>query len=197
MKVASLSGSPRESVGKKDARELRKTERIPAVIYGGNEQIHLHLPYVPVEKLVINPDVFKIELEVGGKVYPTIMKDIQFHPVTDKIVHIDFLQLFDDKEVTLAIPVRTSGNSIGVRNGGRLAINFRTLKVRGLAANIPDSVNVDITELEIGESVRIRDIKPENFTILQAESDVVVTVKRTRAAMAAAAAAAEDGKKKK
>jgi large subunit ribosomal protein L25 len=123
------------------------------------------------------------------------MKDIQFHPVTDKIVHIDFLQLVDDKEVTLAIPVRTAGNSIGVRNGGRLAINFRTLNVRGIPANIPDSVTVDITELEIGETVRIRDIRTENFTILQADSDVVVTVKRTRAAMAAAAA--EDGKKKK
>lgn len=194
MKVASLSGSPRESVGKKDARDLRKEERIPAVLYGGDEQIHLHLPYVPVEKLVYNPDVFKIELEVGGKVYPSIMKDIQFHPVTDKIVHIDFLQLVDGKEVTVAIPVRTQGNSIGVRNGGRLAISFRTLNVRGLPANLPESVNIDITNLEIGDNIRVRDIKPENYTILQADSDVVVSIKRTRAAMAAAAAA-EDAKK--
>lgn len=194
MKVASLSGSPRESVGKKDARELRKAERIPAVLYGGDEQIHLHLPATPVEKLVFNPDVFKIELEVGGKTYPTIMKDLQFDPVTDKIVHVDFLQLFDDKPVVVNIPVRTTGTSVGVLNGGRLSINHRTLTLRGLPADIPEAVTVDITNLEIGDVSRVRDIKSDKYSIIQAESDVVVAVKRTRAAMAAAAAAAEEVK---
>ncbi len=196
MKVASLSGSPREGVGKKAARELRKTDRIPGVLYGGTEQIHLHLPTVPVEKLIINPDVFKVELEVGGKTYPTIIKDVQFHPVTDKIVHVDFLQLFDDKPVTVNIPVRTTGNSVGVRNGGRLAINHRTLTLRGLPGDLPESVTVDISNLEIGDVKRVRDLVSDKYAIVQAESDVVVTVKRTRAAMAAAAAAAEADKKK-
>ncbi len=196
MKVASLSGSPREGVGKKDARELRKTDRIPAVLYGGTEQIHLHLPTIPVEKLVFNPDVFKIELEVNGKVYPTIMKDVQFDPVTDKIVHVDFLQLFDDKPVVVNIPVRTTGTSVGVLNGGRLSINHRTLTLRGLPADIPEAVTVNITDLDISDVRRVRDIKSDKYSIIQAESDVVVAVKRTRAAMAAAAAAAEESKKK-
>lgn len=196
MKVASLSGSPRESVGKKDAKELRKADRIPAVLYGGTEQVHLHLPTIPVDKLVFNPDVFKVELEVGGTTYPTIIKDVQFHPVTDKVIHIDFLQLFEDKEVVVDVPVRTTGNSVGVRNGGRLAINHRRLKLCGLPGNIPDAVTVDISNLEIGDVRRVRDLLNDQFAILQAESDVVVTVKRTRAAMAAAAAAAEPAKKK-
>ena len=194
MKTASLSGSSRESVGSKDAKQLRKEERIPAVLYGGDEQIHLHLPVVPVEKLVYNPDVFKIELEVGGKTYPTILKEVQFHPVTDKILHVDFLQLFDDRPVVVNIPVRTKGSSVGVLNGGRLAINHRTLTLRGLPGDIPEHVTLDITKLDISDVIRVRDIEAEKFTIIQAASDVVVSVKRTRAAMAAAAAAAAESK---
>lgn len=191
MKVASMSGSPRESVGKKDARTLRKEDRVPAVLYGGDEQIHFHLPTVPVEKLIFNPDVFKVELEVGGTTYPTIVKDIQYHPVTDKVIHIDFLQLFDDKLVTVKIPVRTTGNSVGVRNGGRLAVNHRTLTLRGLPADIPEAVYVEISQMEIGDSRRVRDLTNDKYAIIQADSDIVVSVKRTRAAMAAAAATAE------
>lgn len=190
MKVASLSGSPRGSVGKKDARELRKVDRIPAVLYGGNDQYHFHLETIPVVKLVYNPDVFKIELNLDGTVYSSIIKEIQYHPVTDKIVHIDFLQLFNDKPVTVKIPVRTVGNSTGVRNGGRLSINHRSLTLRGLPGDIPEFIAADISNLEIGEDMRVRDLKTENYEILQADSDVVVSVKRTRAAIAAAAAAA-------
>jgi large subunit ribosomal protein L25 len=191
MKKASLSGSPRESVGSKDAAVLRKEGRIPAVLYGGKDQVHLHVGVVPVEKLVYNPDVFQIDLEVDGKTYPCIVKDMQFHPVTDKIVHIDLLQLFEDKPVTVNIPVRPIGNSVGVRNGGRLATNYRRLPLRGLPNAIPEYVNVDITNLNIGDVIRVRQIPMDGFTILKSESDVVVAIKRTRAAMSAASGAEE------
>jgi large subunit ribosomal protein L25 len=191
MKKASLSGSLRENVGSKDAALLRKEGRIPGVLYGGKEQLHFHVPVNPIEKLVYNPDVFQIELEMNGKTYSCIVKDMQFHPVTDKIVHLDLLQLFDDKQVTVHIPVRPIGSSIGVSNGGRLATNYRRLPLRGLPQSLPEYVNVDITDLNIGDVIRVRQIPMDGFTILKSDSDVVVAIKRTRAAMSAAST--EDG----
>ncbi|MFM1933085.1 MAG: hypothetical protein RL226_2388 [Bacteroidota bacterium] len=190
MKKASLSGSPRESVGKKDAKQLRDAGLIPAVLYGGESQVPFSVVKLDMERLVYNPDVYAIDLEVGGKSYNAIIKDVQFHPVSDAIVHVDFLQLFEDKPVVVSLPVRTTGNSSGVRNGGRLSINHRSLKVRGIPSKLPEYIFVDITNLEIGDVSRVRDIKTADYELMQAESDVVVAVKRTRAAMAAAAAAA-------
>jgi large subunit ribosomal protein L25 len=190
MKKASLSGSLRESVGKKDAKILRDTDRIPAVMYGGEKQVPFSIAKLAMEKLVYNPDVFWINLDVSGEKYNAIIKDIQYHPVTDAIIHVDFLQLFDDKLVSVKLPVRASGNSPGVRNGGRLAVNHRHLTVRGLPGKLPEFIGVDISKLEIGDVARVRDIKTADYDLLQADADVVVAVKRTRAAMAAAAAAA-------
>lgn len=193
MKTASLSGSSRESVGKKDAKVLRKEGRVPAVLYGGEEEKHLHVDDVQIEKLVYNPDVFRVELDLDGKMYPCIIREVQFHPVTDKIVHVDLLELVDNKEVWIDIPVRTSGNSIGIMNGGRLAVNHRRLRLRGLPNAIPEAVNIEITKLDIGDVVRVREIPTDGFTILQADSDVVVGIKRTRAAMSADTLAEEEG----
>lgn len=197
MKTASLSGSLRENVGKKDADTLRKNGRVPGVLYGGKEQIHFHVDNIELEKLVYTPDAYRFDFEVDGKTYPTIIKDMQFHPVNDKIQHMDMLQLFDDKPVTVELPVRTTGNSIGVRNGGRLAISYRSLKVRGLPNDLPEAIVADITNLKIGDAARVKDLSIEGCEILAAENAVVVDVKRTRAAMAAAAAAAEAEKGKK
>lgn len=197
MKTASLSGSLRENVGKKDADTLRKNGRVPGVLYGGKEQIHFHVDNIELEKLVYTPDAYRFDFEVDGKTYPTIIKDMQFHPVNDKIQHMDMLQLFDDKPVTVELPVRTTGNSIGVRNGGRLAISYRSLKVRGLPNDLPEAIVADITNLKIGDAARVKDLSIEGCEILAAENAVVVDVKRTRAAMAAIAAAAEAAKGKK
>ncbi|WP_306641429.1 50S ribosomal protein L25/general stress protein Ctc [Sanyastnella coralliicola] len=193
MKVASLSGSSRESVGKKDAKDLRKEGRIPAVLYGGDNQVHLHLPEIALEKLVYNPDVFKIELDVDGTVYNCIIRELQFHPVTDKILHVDLLQMFDDREIWVDIPVRTEGNSVGVRNGGRLAVNHRRLRLIGTPGSIPEYVMVDISNLDIGDVIRVREMNIEGARIAQADSDVVVGVKRTRAAMSAASSEEAEG----
>ncbi|MCH2197394.1 MAG: 50S ribosomal protein L25 [Flavobacteriales bacterium] len=193
MKVASLSGSSREGVGKKDAKDLRKEGRIPAVLYGGDNQVHLHLPEIALEKLVYNPDVFKIELDLDGTVYNCIIRELQFHPVTDKILHVDLLQMFDDREIWVDIPVRTEGNSVGVRNGGRLAVNHRRLRLIGTPGSIPEYVMVDISDLDIGDVIRVREMNIEGARIAQADSDVVVGVKRTRAAMSAASGEEAEG----
>lgn len=193
MKKASLSGSLRENVGKKDAKSLRREGRVPAVLYGGDKQIQFSLKDIEIEKLVFNADTFRIELDLDGKVYSTIIQDLQFHPVTDKVVHVDFLELFEDKKAKVSLPVRTTGNSVGVRNGGRLAINFRSVPVKGLPGDIPEEILVDITELEIGGVKRVNEVTIEGCELLLNESSVLVAVKRTRAAMAADAASEEEG----
>src|SRR5690606_7092492 len=125
MKTVSLSGSPRENVGKKDAKGLRAQGQVPCVIYGGKEQTHFSVDLMAFSKYVYTPDVFKFELEVNGQKIEAILKDLQFDPVSDRIIHADFLQIIEDKPVKMELPVHISGNSIGVKNGGRLATNFR------------------------------------------------------------------------
>ncbi|MEO0404363.1 MAG: 50S ribosomal protein L25 [Bacteroidota bacterium] len=193
MKTASLSGSPRENVGKKDATALRAAGNIPGVLYGGSKEQHFFVSEIELNKLVYSPDVYKIEFDLGGNNVSAIIKDMQFHPVTDKILHMDLLELVDGKPVEVALPVRTQGNSIGVRNGGRLSINYRRLPLRAMPADLPDEVQIDVTEIKIGDSVRVRDVEIPGCTILAADSAVIIDVKRTRAAMAAEAAAESDG----
>ena len=191
MKTASLSGSPRESVGKKDAAELRAKGQVPGVLYGGSEQVHFHVNEVQLNKLIFTPDTYRLKFEVAGTTYDCVVQDIQFHPVTDRIVHIDLLQVFPDKPIRVKLPVSTEGASVGVRNGGRLHIVYRRLPVVGLADQIPESVMVDISDLDIGDSLRVGDLSVEGCQIPLNESAVVLGVKRTRAAMSAAAG--EDG----
>jgi large subunit ribosomal protein L25 len=193
MKTASLSGSLRGGVGKKDAATLRVEGRVPGVLYGGTEQIHFHVAKLDIERLVINPDVFRIALDVDGTTYDTILQEIQFHPVTDYIIHIDALQLDANKPVRVELPVRTTGTSPGVMNGGRLEMQYRRVPVRGLPNNLPESISVDISKLEIGSNTRVRDLNVEGCEILLSDSTLIAAVKRTRAAIAAAAAADEGG----
>ena len=192
MKTASLSGSPREGVGKKDAAELRAKGQVPGVLYGGSEQVHFHVNEVQLNKLVFTPDTYRLAFEVGGTTYDCVVQDIQFHPVTDRIVHLDLLQVFADKAIRVKLPVTTSGASLGVRNGGRLHVVYRRLPVIGLADQIPESVDVDISPLDIGESIRVADISVDGCQVPLNDSAVVLGIKRTRAAMSAAAGAEDD-----
>lgn len=191
MKTASLSGSPREGVGKKDAAELRAKGQVPGVLYGGSEQVHFHVNEVQLNKLVFTPETYRLNFEVGGTTYDCVVQDIQFHPVTDRIVHIDLLQVFADKPIRVKLPVRTTGTSVGVRNGGRLHIVYRRLPVVGLADQIPEDVSVDISSLDIGDSLRVGGLSFEGFSVPLNESAVVLGVRRTRAAMSAAAGEVE------
>lgn len=188
MKTASLSGSPRESVGKKDAEALRDQHRVPGVLYGKGEQHHFHVDEIKLGKLVISPDVYRVELDIDGAKHDCIFQDVQFHPVTDRIVHFDMLELSEDKPVRVDLPLRKTGASPGVIAGGRLELQFRRIPVRGLAKDLPEYVTVDISGLEIGDIARVRDLKVENCEVLLNDSQLVAAVKRTRAAMSAAAA---------
>lgn len=188
MKTASLSGSLRESVGKKDADALRASNRVPGVLYGGAEQCHFSLSEVELNKVVFNPDVFKLELDLNGKKTDCIIQDIQFHPVTDRVTHVDLLEVLPGKPVKVELPLRTTGQAIGVMNGGRLELNYRRVPVRGLVDQLPECLTVDITPLKIGDNARVRDLDIEGLDILLSESALLVACKRTRAAMSAESA---------
>jgi len=185
MKTASLSGSPREGVGKKGASELRAKGLVPGVLYGGTEQVHFQVNEIQLNKLVFTPETYRLNFEVGGTTYDCIVQDIQFHPVTDRIVHIDLLQVFPDKPIRVKLPVRTTGTSEGVRNGGRLHVVYRRLPVSGIADQIPEDVSLDISPLLIGDSLRVADLSVDGCTVTLNDSAVVLGVRRTRAAMSA------------
>ncbi len=180
MKKVSLSGSLREGVGKKDAAALRANGRVPAVLYGGEKQVHFHVSAIELGKIIFTSDVYQIELDIEGTKYNTIIQETQFHPVSDKPVHVDFLQLFEDKKVKVQLPVRTYGASKGVLLGGKLVQNFRKLTVYGLPSAMPETIEIDITNLGIGNSVRVRDIQLPNAILTDAAEAVVVAVKIAR-----------------
>ncbi|MFT5601229.1 MAG: large subunit ribosomal protein L25 [Flavobacteriales bacterium] len=182
MKKVSLSGSPREGVGKKDAKLLRREGRVPAVIYGGKDQTHLHMSENDAKKLVYTPDVFVIELDVNGNKIQTIVQEVQMHPVTDRIIHIDFLEVSDDKPAKVQLPITLSGFSIGVRNGGKLRQNFRRVTAVGLLNDIPEAVNVDITNLKIGDKVRVSQLDVPKVSFTDPAGAVVVAINMARGA---------------
>ena len=196
MKQVSLSGSPRENVGRKGAEELRRSGRIPGVIYGGKDQVPFSVLRNDWDKIVARPDTLQINIEVNGKTYPTIIQESQQNPVTDLVTHIDLLELIPGKEVKTTLPVRTVGVSEGVRSGGNLMLNYRKVRIMGKPEFIPDDIQVDITSLKIGDMVRVREIKIEGCKVLEAEASAIVSVQVTRAAMAAETAAAAADKKK-
>ncbi len=184
MKTVSLSGSPRENVGKKDAAALRAQGKTPVVIYGGKEQIHFAADSLAVERLVFTPDVSIIEAVIEGKgTFSGIIREIQTHPVTDKVLHIDLLELVDDKEVTMALQVKLNGMALGVRNGGRASFPNKTLKVRGLPKQFPDAIEVEIADVRIGEKIRVGDLEIPGLNILAADDVVLFAVKTARGAL--------------
>jgi len=183
MKQVSLSGSLRENVGKKDTKALRNAGLVPCVIYGGDSQIHFSVKSVDLNKLIYTPDVYKIEIDLGDKKVLTVAKEYQFHPVTDKVIHADFIELDDSREVKISLPVKLSGNAIGVRNGGRLLSIYRTLSLKGLPSAFPEAVEIDITNLRIGKKIRVSDVSIPGLTILAPSNAVIVGIRTARGAV--------------
>ncbi|TKB96358.1 50S ribosomal protein L25/general stress protein Ctc [Pedobacter cryophilus] len=181
MKTFAISGSPRENVGKRDAKELRYEGKVPAVLYGGKTQTHFAIDAPALKGLVYTDEVNFVELSIDGKKSKAIMQAIQFHPLTEKILHIDFLQLFDDKAVTIEIPVKLTGTSPGVKEGGKLVQKLRKLKVNALPKDMPQFVEVSLEPLEVGKSVRVRDLQAKGYTITNVAEDTVVSVIMSRA----------------
>ncbi|WP_372973540.1 50S ribosomal protein L25/general stress protein Ctc [Muriicola sp.] len=184
MKSITIKGSERESVGKKATKALRNAGKVPCVVYGGEKPLHFAADELAFRDLVYTPNAHTVVVELeDGKKVNAIMQDIQFHPVTDNILHIDFYQLFEDKELTMKIPVRLHGNSPGVRNGGRLLFRKRKLAIRALPGNLPDFFDVDISTLKIGDNITVESLLNDKFTILHPDTTVVVQVKMARAAV--------------
>jgi large subunit ribosomal protein L25 len=182
MKVAQLSGSLRTNVGKKDAKALRLEERVPCVLYGQGSQTHFSVKKIDIERLVFTPDVFQVDLDIEGKKAKAIIQDLQQDPIKDTIRHVDFYELDDKKPVKIGLPVRVTGNSRGVMAGGKLAQVFRRLTVVGLPKDLPEEVNIDITKLRIGQSVRVSQIEANGLTFLEPANAVVVAVRMARGA---------------
>ena len=174
MKTLAISANIRKSVGKSDSKALRNQGMVPCVLYGGEKQVCFYAETNAFRNLVYTPEVYFVELNIDNDKYKAIMQDIQFHPVTDKILHIDFLEIFDDKEVTISIPVTLKGLAIGVRNGGNLLHRRKKIITRGLPSNLPDAIEVNIEELKIGDFIYIKDLKSDNYTFLAPDSSVVV-----------------------
>jgi len=181
MKSVSLNGIARVHLGKKFSKDLRKNGDIPCVIYSkGKEPVHICVKNNELRKVIYNPSTFILEIKVEDKNYNTIIRDAQFHPINENILHVDFLELSENERVSLEIPVKVTGNSIGVRNGGQLNLVMRKLLIRSFPKNLPDSIDIDITKLKIGQSVRIIDLENESYEFIQPESAVIVSVKTAR-----------------
>ena len=183
MKSLAISVKKRENVGKSSSKALRNQGNVPCVLYGGEKQVTFYAHENDFRKLVYTPETFVVNLDVDGKKTKAIMQDIQFHPVTEKILHIDFLEVFDDKPITVSLPVILSGVAIGVKNGGNLMFRRPKIITKGLVSNLPEAINIDIEHLKIGMFIYIKDVVIEGAEFLAPPNSVVVGVKTARAAI--------------
>jgi large subunit ribosomal protein L25 len=181
MKTIAISGSPRENVGKRDAKELRYEGKVPAVLYGGKEQAHFAVLITDLKDAIYTPEANFVEIELNGSKIKAIIKELQFHPLTDVLLHVDFLQLFDDKEILMEIPVKLAGTSPGVKMGGKLVQKLRKLRVKALPKDMPQTVEVSISKMEVGNLFRVRDLAKGNYTITNTGEDTIVSVGMSRA----------------
>lgn len=180
MKTIEIQGLKRSDLTKQSLKALRIDELVPCVLYGGAEPVHFTVPLASFKTLVYTPSVYIVKLVVDGKEYSSVMQDIQFHPVNDIIQHVDFLEINEASAVTIQVPIKITGVSEGVKQGGKLVAKVRRLKVKALSKQLPDSIEVDITPLKIGGHIRVRDLKLKGVEFLDAPSNVVVAVRTTR-----------------
>ncbi|MDO8929329.1 MAG: 50S ribosomal protein L25/general stress protein Ctc [Bacteroidota bacterium] len=187
MKSISIKGTKREVVGKKETKRLRAEGLVPGVLYGGEEPVHFYAPEKEFKSLIYTPNVYLVDLDIDGTVTQSIIQDKQFHPVREQLLHVDFLRTTDDKTIKVEIPVKVEGFAKGIRNGGKLKVNLRTLKVKGMVKYLPDTININVDDLDIGQSYKVSSLKRENLEFLNAQAVPVITIMITRAAKAAKA----------
>jgi large subunit ribosomal protein L25 len=195
MKAISLSGSLRENVGKKDAKAIRNAGKVPCVLYGNGVQTHFSVDSIALGKVVYSPDVYQVELDINGTKTRAIIQELQQNPITDRITHVDFLELTDSKEVKIALPVRTKGVSPGVIRGGKMQQVYRRLQMVGLPKDLPADITLDISQMEIGDAIRVKHIIIPNVKLLDPANSVVVSIKMARGAKKKEAEEAADKKK--
>ena len=194
MKSITISGSERESVGKVATKALRNAGMVPCVLYGGSQPVHFSAEEKAFKNLVYTPNAHTVAIELGAKKFNAIMQDIQVHPVSDKILHLDFYELHDDKEVTIEVPVKVTGVSPGVLLGGVLRLNQRRLKVKALPKDLPDFIEANISGMEMGNKLYVTKLVNDNYKLLHPDNTVVAQVRISRAAMKAAQEAAKAAK---
>ena len=180
MKTLAISAKLRKGTGKTDSKALRNQGNVPCVLYGGEKQVCFYAHENDFRNLVYTPEVFIVELDIEGEKCRAVMQDLQFHPVTDKLLHLDFLQIFDDKEVTMTIPVHLEGMSIGIRNGGVLSFRRRKIITRAIPGDLPEYIEINIEDLEIGQSIFIKDLRVDKYSFLAPDNAVVVGVRTAR-----------------
>jgi large subunit ribosomal protein L25 len=186
MQTIEVKAVKRDNLGKSATKELRTSGKVPSVMYGGEEIVHFYAEQNEFRKLLFTPNVYLVNLNLDGAKYIAIIKDLQFHPVTDELIHIDFLQVFEDKAITIEIPVKLEGLAEGVKAGGKLTLEQRKLKVKGLMKDLPDHLNINISKLALGKTIAVGALSYPNLELLNAKNSVVTSVKLTRAARAAA-----------
>ena len=184
MNSVSLSGSLRENVGKKDAKKLRAQGLVPCVIYGQGKEVRFYTDAKSFKTILFTPETYIVDFTIDGKVYRTVLQDVQYHPLTDEVLHADFLQVTEEKPITVTLPVRTEGTSPGVMRGGKLKVRIPRLKVKGLIKDLPAYIMVNISELNVNQAIRVKDLAIENVTPLVAANNIVCDVKAKKSAIA-------------
>lgn len=185
MQVFELKGELRNDLGKKATKVLRVEKRIPCVLYGGKENVHFSVVEKDLSKLLYTPNVYIVHIDIAGNIYNAVLREVQFHPVTDRVLHIDFYQIFEDKPVVMEVPVKLKGFAEGVQAGGKLVLIMRKLKVKTVPANMPGELELDVTSLGLGKSIKVKDLGFQDFEIVNAKDVVIAQVKLTRAARGA------------
>ena len=183
MKTMKISAEKRTDLGKKQTRDLRKADHVPCVMYGGPEVLHFHAHENDFRHVVYTPNAYIVELDIDGEKHKAVMKDLQFHPVNDKLLHLDFVEVFDDKLVTLEIPLKLVGDSEGILDGGKPRQRRRVLKVRGLVADLPEVLEVDITNVATGDVIKVGDLTYDNIEVLDPSQSMVFAVVSSRISM--------------
>jgi large subunit ribosomal protein L25 len=194
MESIALKASLRKETGKKSSKAIRAQEGIPCVLYGGKDNVNFFAVESDFRQLIYTPNVCIINIDIDGNSHHAIIKDLQFHPVTDKLLHADFYEISDDKPITVEIPVKLTGSSVGVREGGKLTIDKRKVKVKGLSKDIPAEIEININELGVGKSIRAGEIQTDKYEVVLPKETPVVSVRTTRAAAAAAQEATKQTK---
>lgn len=180
MNTVALSGIVRTTIGSKDATLLRRDKRVPCVLYGGDKIVHFSVDEAVIGKLIFTPEVNGVELDLDGQKTLAMIQDKQFHPTTDRVLHVDFKQLDPNQPTTTQLSLRLQGQPIGVRKGGSLSQTLRKLRVKGLPVSIPQHLELDVVDLDINSTVRVKDLKFEGLTLLERPEDVVVSVKMSK-----------------
>ena len=193
MKKIEIKGIERTDFGKKATKKLRKEDLVPCVIYGGKENFHFYAHENEFRKIIFSADIFIVEINIDGKIIPTIVQDYQFHPTKDNVLHIDFMEINEAEPIKVAMPVKLEGLAIGVQNGGKLILNRRKLKVNGLIKDIPETLNIDVSELTIGKAFKIAELNFDNLELIGPKDEVVCAVRVTRVAVEEEEVEGEEG----